>query len=160
MDEKMEEKKNESYHDDFRYHHHAHGAKMILAVLFGLIILGGVFMLGRATDRGQFEARKTVSFGNFQTTQNPQMMNGRGMMGRGGFERTNGMIGSVTAISGSNVTVLINNTSYTVTVSDSTSFSKAGNIAKFSDLKVGDAISIRGQSNSSGNINATVITIN
>ncbi|MEI6499361.1 MAG: DUF5666 domain-containing protein, partial [bacterium] len=81
-----------------------------------------------------------------------------GMMGirRGGHGQ---QLGAVTAINGNNLTVKISNVDYTIVVTDATSYSKAGNIAKQSDLKVGDTISISGNSNSQGQITATVISI-
>lgn len=87
---------------------------------------------------------------------------GRGMMRGSSFRGTrgSGLSGSITAINGNNITVKdSNNKEYTVVIQDSTSINNSGGIAKLSDLQVGNNVSVRGPSNSSGQVTANTIII-
>ena len=83
-----------------------------------------------------------------------------GMMGKQGTRTRRGLTGDVFSISGSNMVFKVNNNEYAIIVSDTTSFEKAGNIAKFSDVQTGNSISVIGQSNKDGQILAQRIVIN
>ena len=151
-------------HDGKNYGHYFGPLRMCFMVCGAVIIFAGVFALGRISASHtrlastgivrdiQVERGDMMGQGNFEQGGRNKIMSGR----RGGREQ---QLGEVTAINGNTMTVKINNTDYTVVVTDATSYDKVGNIAKQSDLKVGDTISIRGSSNSQGQIVATVISI-
>jgi len=130
---------------------------LVVAGLF--IILGGAFALGKLSGR-HLGIGRNINY-RVENFDGRRMMGGqfraRGMMGS---RYGRGFVGEVTKIDGSTITVKINNSDYAVVVSDSTSYAKNGQIAKQSDLKVGDTISISGASNSQGQISARIITIN
>ena len=137
--------------------HHGN-MKFIVCAIGGLILLGGAFCLGRVSSRNDFSHQ---NFGRAIAMRNERGQvggDGKTMM-RNRLDRGH-LVGSITKIDGNNLTVKINNADIAVIVSDSTSFSKAGNIAKLSDLSVGNTILIVGSSNSQGQISATSITIN
>ena len=150
---------------DSKFFRHRFSPLRLCVMFFGMVIIfGGIFALGRiSSNHGMFGRANTVrniqiessgiaNHDNFRQGGRGGMMSGR-RAGRGQ------QLGEVTAINGNTLTVKINNVDSTITVTDATSYSKAGNIAKQSDLKVGDTISIVGSSDSQGNIAATVISI-
>jgi hypothetical protein len=135
---------------------------VVLLVVLGVLIIGG----------GTLAASK-IAFGGFRNSNKSK--NGVGLignsryggMGRGMMRgssyrgaRGSGLSGSITAINGNNITVKdSNNKEYTVVVQDSTSINNSGGIAKLSDLQVGNNVSVRGPSNSSGQVTANTIII-
>lgn len=128
-----------------------------------LIVLGVVLILGCLASVGMM-----ATFGhgrNFTRNDNNIELRSGGMMGRrGGMMGAKAygsrISGTVTSISGNSIVVkATNDTSYTVTVNDATSYSKNDTIAKQSDLVTNDNIIVIGPSNSQGGINATAIII-
>ena len=168
MDQKPDETNNKQ--DDFSgknyYYNHYHFRNPLrigFIVIGTLIVLCGVFFLGRVSTQG-FADRRVASVLEFSGggmmrdgQSGGRSFGGRGMMG-GNFER-NQMVGSVTKIDGNNLTIKVSDTDYQVAVSDTTSFAKAGAISKLSDLKVGDIVAVSGSSNSQGQIAARLIRI-
>ena len=146
--------------DDKMHHwhgHHMHGGRMLLGTVIFILILGGVFALGRMSG-GRFE-RVGVER-NISINSGFGMRSGfdRGMMGnRFGQEGVNGQI---TAINNNTLTVKTSSQNITVTVLSTTSIRKSdGTIGKQSDLAVNNNVIVSGPSDSSGNINANFIII-
>lgn len=144
MDEKEYKKEN-------HFHYHK-GPKMVI----GILILAGIFALGAAAGmhrnfgfRGE---RNIIENGRF----------GRGMMGRG-FESRGAIgqrvTGKITVINGNSITINNSAGDTAVTIQTTTSISKAGVVAKQSDLTVGNTVSVVGQSDASGALVATFINI-
>lgn len=79
---------------------------------------------------------------------------GMGMQARGGQ-----LLGSVLSINGSTITVRNSSADTSVAIQSTTSFYKNRLVAKQSDLRVGDVILVRGLPDSSGVVQATVISI-
>lgn len=149
----LEQNNLDSHYNNHYYHHSL--AKMAIIIFLGLVILGGVFALGQATTG--FEKNHNNQVG-FERSVGPRMMAGRSMMGRS-FRSNNFAAATVTKIDGNNITIKKNDKEYSVVVNDQTSYTKAGEIAKQSDLKVGDNVHVSGSSNSQGQIVATAIRI-
>jgi hypothetical protein len=148
-----------------RFHqYHFRPIRMCLMICGMVIIFGGIFALGRISA-SHIGVGKIGIVRNVQIESNGIMTRGNsGQSGRGGamIGRRGGheqQLGEITAINGNILTVKISNADCSVSVTDATSYSKAGNIAKQSDLKVGDTILIIGSSNSQGQIAATAIAI-
>lgn len=139
----------------------------IIIVLIIVLLAGvGSFMLGRETTL--FRGSK-INNGIMRNEDergmmgrsygDGGMMEGRGMMGGYGRENTR-ISGEVTAINGNQITIKDNDSNqYTVNISDTTSYRNNAGIAKASDLKVNNSVLVIGSSNSSGEINATLIEI-
>lgn len=150
-----EEKTKDENKEHFYYYHHNKLLIIILAFIALIVIIGGAVLVGgfalhfkRMSLNQNWAAYPHRNFGGY-------MMRG----GHWGFQR--GLSGQVTKIEGDKVTVKSNrnNQEYTAIVSNSTSFSKQGNIAKQSDLKVDDQVVVMGASDSQGQINASAIII-
>jgi hypothetical protein len=140
--------------------HHNPMKKVLMLIIF-IIIIGGAFCLGRMSSyrkgalmRGTFS--KTQLSGNLPKQgmmPNQKLRTGRGM----GFQ----VSGTIATIDGNNITIKdASGKITTAVISTTTSLSKAGAIAKQSDLQVGNSVGVRGTSDSSGNLDATFIQIN
>lgn len=140
--------------DYYRHYSHHSPMRMIFGILIGLVVLGGAFALGHASNRFERGNSNQVIF---ERSVGSRMMSGRGMMGQG-FRRS-ATSASVTTVDGNNITITKNSKDYSVIVNDQTSYIKTGEIAKQSDLKVGDNVEVTGTSNSQGVIIATQIII-
>lgn len=133
--------------------------KIILAIVVAIIVFGGLFIFGM-TSMFRFQNR---SVRNFESFGRPMMVKGsartsREMMG-GNYARV-GTTGQVTAIDSNNLKVKDSSgTEQTIIVSDTTSYTKSGNIAKQSDLQVNNVITAKGTGNSQGQIVATAVRI-
>lgn len=135
---------------------------VVLLAVLGILVIGGSALAASKIAFGRFHnsnrLKNNIGFaGNSRYGET-----GRGMMGqRGNFHaRGAGLSGSITAINGNNITIKdSNNKEYTVVVQDSTSIRNSGGIAKLSDLQVGNKVSVRGPSNSSGQVTANTIII-
>lgn len=146
---------NSNWHDRYGYRHHFFLPKLILIVLvIFLAFMFGVMVSGRRPINNGFIQAERLNNQAFR-----QNMGGRAMMGVGRRHIGQRLLGSVTAINGNNLTVHNSTTDQTVVISSTTSIYKAEDIAKQTDLKVGDVISVVGQPNSSGNIVAMRIEI-
>jgi hypothetical protein len=149
---------NEKKDDQYRYRHRGmDGTRMAIAILVVALIALSAFWLGQSSNYRRVNINR-----NFGTFEGGGMMSGRyggGHMFRQEFRNT--ISGQVTNINGNNLTVKSGDgTTYTVILSTQTSFYNAGQIAKQSDLKVNDNISVLGTPNSNGDINATEIQFN
>ena len=136
-------------------------------LVIGVVIVIVAFMVGAAVSRHRYSTelpgKQVVIGGMMGTQQAPRgMMGGRGM--RGGRPGTSSapedrVLGAVTAINGNSITVRVEGASQAVAVSSTTSFYKNGAIAKQSDLAQDDVVTVVGTPDSSGTIQAQVITI-
>ncbi|MEI6144582.1 MAG: DUF5666 domain-containing protein [Candidatus Berkelbacteria bacterium] len=145
------------------YHHH-HGLKVLLIVVGCIIILGGLagaakMAIGRH-GLNQVTVERNVSFGsgNFEGGRGERMIGGREGRGRAGES----LIGKISKIDGDTITLHkdSNNKDYAVVISDATQIRKDGDIASKTDLANGQAITVQGSANSSGQITAVIIIIN
>ena len=136
-----------------------HPGSLLLAGLF-LLTVG--FAAGRLSSphfpRGATGPAMFKGAGGYPIPQQ-DMMGQSDHQGQRRAGRGNRTVGSVTKIDGNTLTVRSRGTDLTVTVSSTTSFYKAGAIAKQSDLQVGDIIGMAGTPDSSGNIQAQTVTI-
>ena len=128
-----------------------------------LLIAGSSFAAGR------FSGRR----GKFMATANnsPETCPGLDVPGKVGVARRGGdengrlakpgqeITGTITKISGNDLTISSQDKTYTIVIDEDTSISKSGDIAKQSDLKEKDQISITGSSKSDGSITAQTIII-
>ena len=159
-EEKNKDMKKETtgQEEEYEYRHRTRPILMVLIIIIGLMLLFGAFMVG-----GSF--RHSTAYYRIGGISDLNDI-GRGMSGYnrlGGFGK-HGMagtrtLGSITAISGNTVTVHGSSQNYSVTVSSSTAFYKNGAVDKQSDLQVGDIVTITGTPDSSGNIQASAISI-
>lgn len=141
--------------------YHNHSAKIILVIIGILIILGGAaavakFSIGWHKNEGKFGVR------NMMLERDGE----RGRMMQGGFARERedrlaqaGISGEITKIDGNNLTIKVSDKEFIATINENTSLSKSGEIAKQSDLKVGDTIRVIGPSKSDGSITANIVII-
>ena len=130
-----------------------------------LVIIGVLVLTGGAASVAAFGFHRvgTKNLGNQRFSRNMNGGNfGRGgMMGRGGGNFGNVRVsGDITKIDGNTLTVKGVNQDYTVTVTDTTSYSKNRDVAKQSDLQVNNSVMISGTSNSQGVVAAEAIVIN
>jgi hypothetical protein len=144
-----------------RYASEKQHPRIALAILGVVLVLGAIFIVGTAA---MFHHENKVGR-NFVSFERPAMMQragrsfGRGGMMRGNYSRA-GVTGQITAINGNNLTVKNSSgTESTVVVSDTTSYVKAGNIAKQSDLQTNNVVTVVGTSNSQGQIVAVSVQI-
>ncbi len=151
-------KENKHQYENY-YQHRGHAMKVAIVVVGGIIIISGAFLVGSATSMHRLGDRRVEKIGI--NREMPAFNGGfRGkMMGGRGMEVGSNIIGDVTKIDSNNLTVKVGSTEYTVVVSTSTAFIKADQIAKQSDLKVGDQVTVAGQPDSNGQINANAIRI-
>ncbi|HSX41867.1 MAG TPA: DUF5666 domain-containing protein [Candidatus Saccharimonadales bacterium] len=149
------EKSNDKPAFDRSYHRRY----LVLPIALGIILLViFVLMIGAvANHRGKaVVTRQEFSAGRMMAMSGQKFDNSNvasPMIGR------RGLIGAISKIDGNTLTLHTATSDQAVVVSATTSFYKAGAIAKQSDLAVGQAISVRGLPNSSGQIAATKITI-
>jgi len=137
-----------------------HGKKpiVIIILIISVLIIGTIgFCLGRFNHPREHVVKNTFS-PNPITKNNNFMPNKFGKKRQLAVKKPD-LTGNITNINQNNITVKINDKVYTIIVSDSTSFTKNNEIAKQSDLKIGDNITIKGKSDSNGQINATMIII-
>lgn len=164
----MEEDKKESI-DEIKpekseNNHHNHSAKIILAVVAILVVFGGIACVAKvAIGRERLSrvtAERNFSFASddFGPGRGGRMMDGGGRRVKAG----NNLIGKITKIDGDNLTIHkdSNNKDYKIVISDTTQIRKDGEIAGKSDLANGQAITVAGSANSSGEILASLIIIN
>lgn len=138
----------------------SHRRKMILPLVVGVIIIicGGLLVGALAVHRHPIGADKYARSFNDENFGNRHLGSGRMMMGAG-HRFGQRLLGSITAITGNVLTLHNSSADQSIVISDSTSIYKNGQIAKQSDLKVGDVISVSGKPNSSGQIQAILIEI-
>jgi hypothetical protein len=165
MDENKESKIEENNSEKHQHcdHDHHHGLKVALITLACLLVLFGVIGVAKMAFFQNGPGNRIAVQRSFMVEGNGfgggrMMMGGREM--RGGYG--SGIIGTVTAISGDNLTVhkASNNTNYTVIISSTTQIREGNNIAAQSNLATGQAVTVQGSSNSSGQIIANFIIIN
>lgn len=137
---------------EYQYHRPRFMVAGVIIVLIGVFLLLGAFMVGRRVNRPFIAAESR--FG---------AVGGSGMMlpGRGMGAQLHGhmLLGAVSAINGSTITVHNSAADTTVTIQSSTSFYKAGAVAKQTDLKVGDVVSVQGRPDANGVVQATSVII-
>ena len=171
VDEEMKEKKtNESEYnkmnqEKMHYYRHQYGPfGMIFGVLIFLLILGGVFALGRGSSRH-------YAYGSFGKIAGTEASYGGGGMMRGygrhrvidGDENTisgyrNRIAGQISTVNSDNIVIKdTDGTAYTVKIASDTSVVINGKIDKASNLKASSEVIVVGDSNSDGSINATII---
>lgn len=157
MDERKEEKVGNCCSGN-------HSTKAIIIIVAVLVVFAGAACVAKlAISRHSFNqvaVERNVSFGggNFEGQRGRRMMGGGGMRGRAGES----LIGKISKIDGDNITLHkdSNNKDYTVVISDTTQIRKDGEIAGKTDLANGQAITVQGSANSSGEISARIIIIN
>jgi hypothetical protein len=144
--------------DNASFHHHHHRAAKILLLIVGVfVIVGGLMAVGRAFSF-RHRTERVASFNQGQ--QFGRMMPQRRGMNRGGQGFAGiGISGKITKIDGNNLTVNDGSRDISVTIADTTSIIKQGNISSKTDLKVDDQATINGTSNSSGQYTATIIRV-
>lgn len=146
----------------WQMHGHHHGTKLLLLVIGILIIAGGAVAVAKfATGHERFG--NGVNFERTGMMGGRGFTSGRGMMGRGAnFARqdlTRGVSGDITKIDGNTVTINNGVKDIAVNLQSTTSFTKNGQVAKQSDLIVGNNIIVSGSSDSSGVVQATSVLI-
>ncbi len=156
---KLQEPESSHNYENY-YQHQNHSMKMAIAVVGGIIIISGVFFIGRASALHQIGERRLGKV--MIDHQAPALESNQfrsGMAGKREGRMRGSLIGDVTKIDGSNITLKVGSKEYVVIISTDTIFTKSTEIAKQSDLKAGDQISVAGRPNSSGQINAIRIII-
>lgn len=129
-------------------------------VIGGVVLVVLVFSLGAFASRSHM-ARTAWMEGPGLREAGVRPMGGQRMMG--GRQRPDRqddrVLGAVTAVSGSSITLRVSGASQTVAVASTTSFYKQGAIAKQSDLQVSDVVVVFGAPDSSGTIQAQSVEI-
>jgi hypothetical protein len=132
------------------------GALAVLLIFF-VLVAGAVAM-----------HRRSLAYGMGGFMQGDSMMTARGdiydsmMHDNWHGDHTDGQndfIGAISAINGNNVTLRSEGTNTSVAIASTTSFYNEGDVAKQSDLQIGDIVTISGTPDSSGTIQATVVSI-
>lgn len=162
---KEEENKNKSNNNNTKMNSCVYPNKslVILLCIIGILIVGGGALAVGKIASGRFHKSSDLKINSGFTRNGGHEGRERGMMrGRGnqivvGY----GISGSITAINGNSLTIKDNNgKEYPVVVQDNTSIRNTDGIAKLTDLKVGNNVSVRGPSNSKGEVLANIIIIN
>jgi hypothetical protein len=140
-----------------------HGVKVVLIVLAFLFVACGVVGVAKLVflrhNFGRIATQKeTIEERSFGVSRGGRMMQGQG--GRGGENQ--GIIGRITKIDGDNVTIHKDSSGkdYIIVIADTTQIRKDSEIASKTDLAIGQAITVRGGANSSGQILANILIIN
>lgn len=133
---------------------HNHAVKIVLIIVGIVIVFAVIGSIGLAM---KFKGRSNAKVNNFTQERGNRMGFSRGKMMQN--FAGNRISGDITKIDGNTITLQNPDKTYTITVNDSTSYSKNGNIAKQSDMLVNNNIVISGTSDSQGNITATSIII-
>ncbi|MCX6808364.1 MAG: DUF5666 domain-containing protein [Candidatus Berkelbacteria bacterium] len=163
-EEITKEKVSEKCCGNLEAHNHWQRHRPFVMIMCGfvfLFILFAVFCAGRVSQRRVATRNAVVE----QTVAPGGMRGGFGggktMGGRGqNFNEAKSVIlGQITNIDGSKLTVKTNDQEYTVNIADATSISQKGEIKKLSDLKTSEIISASGTAGSNGEITATRIVI-
>lgn len=132
----------------------------MIFVILVLLILGGVFALGRFSSRRVSTAKYYgTGYGKGMTGKQNFRHSDRSMMGKNLARSGSRISGNITTIDGNKITINYNNASTIVNIADTTSIRNSSGIAKLSDLKVGNTISVIGSSNSNGSVQAKKIII-
>lgn len=128
---------------------------LILIVTVGLGFLGGVAY--QKSQGSTSPANTDLASQNAPTNGGP---GGFGGSGGSNFRQMRGGFGEVTAVTSSSITVreTMSGSSTTYTINDSTKVTNDGDDVSVSDIKVGDTVIVR--TNSNDNKVATQITIN
>jgi hypothetical protein len=127
--------------------------------LVAALIVGGVagVLIGQNTASANNASSLRGGFLGGQNGQGPGFGNRQGGTGTLGGARGGFTAGTITGIDGDTITVkLANGSTVKVTTSDSTTVTKSST-AKVSDLSTGEAITVIGQADSSGDVTATRI---
>lgn len=160
MNAESKDQTKSGYHDHMHYHgdYHFRPFKLAFMVIFGVIAIGILVSIAGIAHR-----RAMVYNSGYAK---PMMRHGGGLgergMGRGkmgGHMRSNTVIGAVTKVDGANLTVKDAGTDVVVTIADTTQIYKNNAVASKSDITVGSTVIVQGLPNSSGAIQASVITI-
>lgn len=135
-----------------------YGLKIALIMVGVVLILIAVGGATRFAFRGKQENSR---FGRFAMMQGQS--NEFGRQKKSGCPNTQeyqvGISGEITSISGDKLTVKTSTKDLTVNIVDETSITKNREVSAKSDLKEGDKISVRGSSNSAGEIVASLIRV-
>ena len=127
----------------------------LVVVVFIVLAAGLCFSFGLRLFRG---SRKMAAYPELRAKSGRNFPGGRNFGNQ--FTNIGHNSGEVTKIDGNNLTVKTNDgKEISVQVSDTTSYYKNQNIAKQSDLKVGDKVRIFGRPDSNGVIQAQEIHI-
>ncbi len=137
------------------------GVIVIVACVATVAVHGRMMRRDRAYSGGYAQGMMQAGPGGGQPGIQGGMMGRRGAMGRGSVHGSaaRGTLGALTKIDGNTLTVHVRGTDETVAVTSSTSYYKAGVIAKQSDLQVGDILVVSGNPDSNGVIQALSIDI-
>jgi hypothetical protein len=138
------------------FHDHDHAKKLIVigslaAIIFFIICITGILVSGSFTRTRELanNARQRISYG---------VRDGRQMMGNHmilGFNN-NSIQGNVTAVDGQKLTINVSGTSKTVQISTDTRFP----LNSDTKINVGDIVTVTGEQDSSGVIQAQHIIVN
>lgn len=143
--------------------HHSMNRPLIavVAIIAVIFVVCGVMMAGKIATGHIFKQNKTMTARNFENSPPMQgKFNCRENIGNKG--RKSQITGKLTKIDGDNITLHkdSNEKDYVIIISDTTQIEKNDDIAGKSELQIGQAISVIGSANSSGQINAKIIIIN
>ena len=161
------EKKSEGDGDSGSHgiYRHTDGLKIVLVVIGVVVVVGGAFAFARivlGTHKGErvaFGYGREVKGGRSFGAMRGGMMGGGTMYGSYNENDNARLAGQISAIADNDLTIKVNDKSYTVVVDADTSLTKSGEIAKQSDLQVNDNVLVRGSSKSDGSVVATQIII-
>ncbi len=150
-----EKSSNNSEQSDNRSYHYYRGPRIWGMLVFVFIIAVIIVAVGNVGNRHRMN-RSEVTF-----VRSGMMDSGgfRGGHARMGGAHGAGITGSITAINGNAITLHTTPKDYTVNIQTTTSLYNNGDIAKQSDLKTGDIVTVFGMPDSSGNITANFIRI-
>lgn len=138
------------------------GAKVAVAIILLVIILGAAAVIGKAAFWRQNRlSRAGVAEQSY--TMGPRgggMMRGEDLDRRGGHFYRSEISGKISKIDGNNITITGYNRDLVIVISDTTSiYDDSGNIVSKDSLKADSQIRVFGKPNSSGQIPADVIYI-
>jgi hypothetical protein len=152
----MEEEKNQD-NVDWRRRHHRARPFMVIALIFGIFLIIGLVVaansIGMAMEHGK-------CVGNFERGGNRSLVSGIFGNRKMGTIGHRGNLGSVSAINDNTITLHASSGDTNVNIETTTSIYKNGVIAKQSDLKIGDVVTVIGAPDSDGVIAAQSILIN
>jgi hypothetical protein len=130
----------------------------IIGIIVALLAVGAGSFYGGTVYATQQATNTRATFFNGRGGTGTGAPNGAGPNGAGGGGGGGGVAGTIKSINGNTIQVSTALSVTTVTLSDSTSLMKSVTAAA-SDLQVGQQVTVRGQRDSAGNVNATSIQV-
>jgi CBS-domain-containing membrane protein len=157
MENESKEKTVESSAPEPKYPYYRHRMMFLPMIVMILLLIFGAIFIGNLTHRRTFIGSQAYSDRHLNRSGFPGDFRPNKM--KTSFHHR-GIFGAITKIDGNDITIKQNDQEVIIVVASDTSIYRNKTIAKQSDIKVGDVITVRGTPGSDGNIAVKSIIIN